>query len=100
MGKGRLIIADDHDLVREGLRAVFEGEPDLHVVGEAQDGEQALSMCRSLRPDLVLMDVRMPKKDGLEATRAIKEEMPETSEARSNLLTYTVNLHRTCRGLT
>ena len=77
--KARLIIADDHDLVREGLRAVLNGEPDLEVVGEAQDGDQAISMCRSLEPDLVLMDVRMPKKDGLEATRKIKEELPETS---------------------
>ena len=75
----RLLIADDHDLVREGLRAVLAGEPDLEVVGEARDGREALQMCRSLRPDLVLMDVRMPKSDGLEATRAIKEEMPQVS---------------------
>ena len=75
----RLLIADDHDLVREGLRAVLAGEEDLRVVGEARDGQEALQMCRSLKPDLVLMDVRMPKSDGLEATRAIKEEMPKVS---------------------
>ena len=75
----RVLIADDHDLVREGLRAVLAGEEDLQVVGEARDGQEALQMCRSLEPDLVLMDVRMPKCDGLEATRAIKEEMPEVS---------------------
>ncbi len=75
----RLLIADDHDLVREGLRAVLAGEVDLEVVGEARDGQEALEMCRSLEPDLVLMDVRMPKSDGLEATRAIKEEMPKVS---------------------
>ncbi len=75
----RLLIADDHDLVREGLRAVLSGEEDLQVVGEARDGQEALQMCRSLEPDLVLMDVRMPKSDGLEATRAIKEEMPGVS---------------------
>jgi two-component system, NarL family, response regulator LiaR len=77
--RARLLIADDHDLVREGLRAVLQAEEDLAVVGEATDGQEALQMCRSLRPDLVLMDVRMPKMDGLEATRAIKEEMPEVS---------------------
>jgi DNA-binding NarL/FixJ family response regulator len=75
----RVLIADDHDLVREGLRAVLAGEEDLQVVGEARDGHEALQMCRSLEPDLVLMDVRMPKSDGLQATRAIKEEMPKVS---------------------
>ena len=78
-GPARLLIADDHNLVREGLRAVLAGEEDLEVVGEATDGQEALKMCRSLKPDLVLMDVRMPKSDGLEATRAIKEEMPQVS---------------------
>src|ERR687894_1155678 len=75
----RLVLADDHDLVREGIRAVLEGEPDLVVVGEAQNGRQALEVCLKERPDLVLMDVRMPKMDGLAATRAIKEQLPETS---------------------
>jgi DNA-binding NarL/FixJ family response regulator len=74
-----VLIADDHDLVREGLRAVLAGEEDLEVVGEARDGQEALKMCRALKPELVLMDVRMPKSDGLEATRAIKEEMPQVS---------------------
>ena len=75
----RLLIADDHDLVREGLRAVLAGEEDLEVVGEATNGQEAVQMCRALKPDLVLMDVRMPKSDGLQATRAIKEEMPGVS---------------------
>ena len=78
-GSARLVLADDHDLVREGIRAVLEGEPDLEVVGEAANGKEAVEVCREVRPDLVLMDVRMPEMDGLAATRAIKEELPETS---------------------
>jgi DNA-binding NarL/FixJ family response regulator len=78
-GSARLVLADDHDLVREGIRAVLEGEPDLAVVGEASNGREAVEVCRKLRPDLVLMDVRMPEMDGLAATGAIKEELPETS---------------------
>ena len=75
----RLVLVDDHDLVREGIRAVVEGEPDMVVVGEAHNGRQALEVCLEERPDLVLMDVRMPEMDGLAATRAIKERLPETS---------------------
>ena len=75
----RLVLADDHDLVREGIRAVLEGEPDLEVVGEAANGREAVEVCKELRPDLVLMDVRMPEMDGLAATRAVKAELPETS---------------------
>ena len=74
----RLIVADDHALVRKGLEGMLEGEPDLKIVGEAADGREALELCRRLRPDLVLMDVCMPQMDGLAATRVIKAEVPAT----------------------
>ncbi len=78
-GTARLVIADDHALLRSGIRSMLDREADLEVVGEAADGQEALELCRRLQPDLVLMDVRMPRMDGLAATRAIKEEFPRTS---------------------
>src|ERR671911_2955147 len=75
----RILIADDHALVREGLRTMLSGEDGIEVIAEAQDGQQALNLCRELKPDLVLMDVRMPVMDGLQATKRIKAEMPKTS---------------------
>lgn len=73
----RLLIADDHALVREGMRTMLGRESDLEIVGEAKDGRQAVELARRLRPDLVLMDVRMPEMDGLSATREIKRHIPE-----------------------
>ena len=78
MPPARLLIADDHVLVREGMRTMLAREPSLEVIGEAENGRVALEICRRLCPDLVLMDVRMPRVNGLKATQTIKEELPKT----------------------
>ena len=82
----RLLIADEHYLVREGLRAVLEGEPEFEVVGEAEDGCEVLELCRELGPDVVLMDMRMRRADGLGVIRAIREELPSTAVVIVTLL--------------
>jgi DNA-binding NarL/FixJ family response regulator len=72
--KVRIVLADDHRIVREGVRSVLEQYEELEVVGEATDGEEAVSMARELTPDLILMDLFMPRLNGIEATRRITEE--------------------------
>jgi DNA-binding NarL/FixJ family response regulator len=74
----RVLVADDHELALEALLSVLAREPDLEVVGQARDGRQAVSEAQRLRPDVVLMDVRMPDLDGLQATRAIIQARPQT----------------------
>lgn len=67
----RVVVADDQQLVRTGLRMILNAEPDIEVVGEAADGRSAIAVCAELTPDVVLMDVRMPEVDGIEATHAV-----------------------------
>jgi NarL family two-component system response regulator LiaR len=72
----RILIADDHAFVREGTRRILEQEPDLEVVAEAGDGEEAVKLACDLKPDVALVDVAMPRVDGIEATRRIKAQCP------------------------
>ena len=73
-----VLLADDHSVVRQGLRMFLGLDPDLEVVGEARDGEEAVRRTRELEPDVVLMDILMPGMDGIEATTTIRRQMPDT----------------------
>ncbi len=84
----RVLIADDHTIVRSGVRLLLEAEPDIEVVGEAGDGNEALILTESLQPTVVLIDIAMPGLDGMEATRQIKARWPDI-----NVLVLT--MHRT-----
>ncbi len=75
----RVLIADDHAIVRSGVRMLLEVEPDFEVIGEAEDGSQAITLTGELHPDIVLMDIAMPGIDGLEATRQIKAQWPDVN---------------------
>lgn len=79
MNKIRVIIADDHAIVREGTRRVLEAEKDIEVVGEASDGEEAVNQATKLRPDVAILDIAMPKLNGIEATRQIKSLLPSAA---------------------
>jgi DNA-binding NarL/FixJ family response regulator len=82
------LLAEDHRILRDGLRAIFRGEPDLALVGEAEDGREAIALARELQPDLVMLDLSMPRTDGLTALGEIKRVAPE-----ARVLVMTV--HRT-----
>jgi NarL family two-component system response regulator YdfI len=75
----RVLIADDHLIIRQGLRLILETEDDLDLVGEASDGAEALRLCAELRPDVVLMDLRMPGMDGITAIEKLRQTMPEVA---------------------
>lgn len=74
----RVLIADDHTLLSESLRIMLERDSDVEVVGVAENGYKALELCKEFKPDIVLMDIKMPDLDGISATRKIKENSPET----------------------
>ena len=79
MSKISLILADDHAVVRSGLRMLLEAQPDMEIRAEAESGQEAVSKARSLRPDVILMDIQMPDLNGIEATKQIKKYAPETA---------------------
>ena len=79
MRKRRILLADDHGVVRKGLRFLLESEAGMEVVGEAADGRQAVDLAAELKPDIIVMDIAMPRLNGIEATRQIVRDRPETS---------------------
>ncbi|HZD56573.1 MAG TPA: response regulator transcription factor [Anaerolineales bacterium] len=78
MEKIRILLADDHTILRDGIRALLEDEPNMILVGEAEDGRTAVKLAYELKPDVVIMDIAMPLLNGLEATRQIKRQLPGT----------------------
>lgn len=82
----RVLIVDDHAVVRAGMKMLMETDPQIDLVGECENGLEGLNACRTLRPQVVVMDVTMPEMNGVDATRAIKKEMPEIA-----VLTLTIH---------
>ncbi len=87
----RVLVVDDHPLVREGLLAVFSGEPDLLVAGQAKNGDEAVQLADQLHPDVIVMDLLMQPKDGVEATREILQKNPDV---RILILTSSAEIER------
>jgi DNA-binding NarL/FixJ family response regulator len=74
----RVLLVDDQALIREGLTIILDAQPDITVMGQAADGQEAIDLVSQLQPDVILMDIKMPRLDGIKATRQIKEILPET----------------------
>jgi len=74
-----VVLVDDHPLVRQGMRAVIDAQPDMEVVGEASDGDQAVKVCIERKPDVVLMDLQMPTVNGIDATKQVRAKCPDSS---------------------
>jgi two-component system, NarL family, response regulator NreC len=84
----KVLIADDHGIVREGLKSLFKKQADVEIVGEAQDGKEAVDLARQLRPDIVIMDVAMPNLNGIDATRTIMKDCPDTKVIALSMHAY------------
>ena len=84
----KVLIADDHGIVREGLKALFKKQTDVEIIGEAQDGKEAVALSCRLSPDVVIMDVAMPNLNGVDATRAITRECPKTKVIALSMHAY------------
>ncbi|HID53512.1 MAG TPA: response regulator transcription factor, partial [Anaerolineae bacterium] len=79
MSKIKLVLVDDHAVVRSGLRMLLEAQTDMEIVGEAENGREAVTLAKTLQPDIILMDIMMPDMNGIEATRLVKDVAPETA---------------------
>ena len=94
----RVLIADDHAMIREGLRRLLEIQADIEIVGEAKDGIEALDTCRSLRPDILLLDIAMPRLTGVEAVSLIKQASPKTEVVMLSMYEKEAYVHQAMKA--